>query len=163
MVPRPLTLYKGRRAPVDSPLMLSVSEVRVRYAETDQMGVAYHANYLVWCEVGRTDFIRSLGMTYAEMERRGVRLAVSEAQLRFHASAKYDDVVRIITRLTVVRSRMVTFEYQIARAAQPGEAADQSLVSASTTLISVTADGRPTSLPPDLRQLLERGLTPRAD
>ena len=67
--------------------MMTSSEVRVRYAETDQMGVAYHANYLVWCEVGRTDFIRHLGVTYAEMERRGVRLAVADAHLRYHASA----------------------------------------------------------------------------
>lgn len=143
--------------------MLSVSEVRVRYAETDQMGVAYHANYLVWCEVGRTDFIRSLGMTYAEMEGRGIRLAVADAQLRFHASARYDDVVRIETRLTGVRSRMVTFAYEIVRVTEPGDSEGERLVSASTTLVSVTAEGRPTSLPLEMRQVMERGLSPRAD
>src|SRR5690606_10652461 len=97
--------------------MESRSEIRVRYAESDQMGVAYHANYLVWCEVGRTDLIRQLGMTYAEMERRGVLLAVADAQLRYHASARYDDLVRIVTRLTGVRSRMVTFAYDLRRVA----------------------------------------------
>ena len=59
-------------------------EFRVRYAETDQMGVVYHTNYLVWCEVGRTDFIRARGMSYADMERAGVGLAVSELSARFH-------------------------------------------------------------------------------
>jgi acyl-CoA thioester hydrolase len=72
-----------------------VSEFRVRYAETDQMGVVYHANYLVWCEVGRTDFIRAAGMSYREMEAAGVGLAVSDATMRFHAPARYDDVVRV--------------------------------------------------------------------
>jgi len=143
--------------------MLSVSEVRVRYAETDQMGVAYHANYLIWCEVGRTDFIRSLGMTYAEMEAKGVRLAVSEAQLRFHASARYDDVVRIETRLTGVRSRMVTFQYEIVRVTTPGDTVGDRLVSAGTTLVSVTTEGRPTTLPFAMRQVLERGLSPHRD
>ena len=59
--------------------MVHVSEFRVRYSETDQMGVVYHAEYLVWCEVGRTDFIRALGLPYAELERRGTALAVAEA------------------------------------------------------------------------------------
>ena len=95
--------------------MLSVSEVRVRYAETDQMGVAYHAEYLVWCEVGRTDFIRQLGVTYAEMERQGIALAVAEANVRYHASARYDDLIRIETRLREVRSRMVAFAYDLRR------------------------------------------------
>ena len=63
-------------------------EFRVRYAETDQMGVVYHANYLVWCEVGRTELIRQRFASYAEVERAGVLLAVSEASLRFHAAAR---------------------------------------------------------------------------
>ena len=62
-----------------------ISEFRVRYSETDQMGVVYHAEYLVWCEVGRTDYIRSLGLPYAELERRGTALAVAEASIRYHS------------------------------------------------------------------------------
>ena len=85
-----------------------VTELRVRYGETDQMGVVYHANYLVWCEVGRTDFIRTSGMSYRQMEEAGVALAVADASLRFHAPARYDDVVRVETTLTDVRSRSVT-------------------------------------------------------
>lgn len=139
--------------------MESTSELRVRYAESDQMGVAYHANYLIWCEVGRTDFIRELGMTYAEMERQGVMLAVADAHVRFHASARYDDVVRIATTLTGVRSRMVSFAYEISRVpAQPG-AAPERLASASTTLVALDREGRPTTLPTAIRALLDRGVS----
>jgi acyl-CoA thioester hydrolase len=136
--------------------MESRSDIRVRYAESDQMGVAYHANYLVWCEVGRTDFIRKLGMTYAEMERQGVLLAVADAHVRFHASARYDDLVRVVTRLTGVRSRMVTFAYELVRLSDDGVEGER-LASASTTLVSLDADGRPASLPTSIRELLARG------
>lgn len=141
--------------------MESHSEIRVRYAESDQMGVAYHANYLIWCEVGRTDFIRELGMTYAEMEREGVLLAVSDAHVRFHASARYDDRVRIATRLTGVRSRMVTFSYDISRLAPDGSPSER-LASATTTLVALDAAGKPAALPPAIRALLARGTTEAA-
>ncbi len=128
----------------------TVSEFRVRYAETDQMGVVYHANYLVWCEIGRTDFIRTAGRSYADLERDGVLLAVTEAQLRFRASARYDDLVRVRTSLESVGSRGLTFGYRIERAAD-----DVVLVTASTALVSLRADGRPTALPAVLRTWLE--------
>ena len=139
--------------------MMTASEVRVRYAETDQMGVAYHANYLVWCEVGRTDFIRHLGVTYAEMERQGVRLAVADAQLRFHASARYDDIVRVETRLTALQSRSVTFGYELVRVTEPGALRGTRLATASTMLISISPEGRPVAMPLHFRELLVRGLT----
>ena len=123
-------------------------ELRVRYAETDQMGVVYHANYLVWCEMGRTDFIRRLGVSYAEMERGGISLAVSELSARFHAAARYDDLIRVRTRLADVRSRMISFDYLISNAAT-----EQRLVSAQTTLVSLDRSGRPVALPSELRQL----------
>lgn len=138
--------------------MMTVSEVRVRYAETDQMGVAYHANYLVWCEVGRTDFIRHLGVSYAEMERQGVRLAVADAQVRYHASARYDDVIRVETRLTEVRSRMVTFSYGLIRVPAPGATAGERVATASTMLISVSPEGKPVAMPEHFRTLLGKGL-----
>ena len=134
--------------------MESRSEIRVRYAETDQMGVAYHANYLVWCEVGRTDLIRQLGMSYAEMERRGVLLAVADVQLRYRASAKYDDLVRIVTTLTGVRSRMVSFQYELIRV-HANEADNERLASATMSLVSIDRDGRPVTLPSDMRAMLE--------
>jgi acyl-CoA thioester hydrolase len=130
----------------------TVSELRVRYAETDQMGVVYHANYLVWCEVGRTDFIRQCGMSYAQMEERGVKLAVTEATLRLHSSARYDDLIKVTTRLAALRSRAVEFAYEITRASDGARVA-----SAATTLMSLSAEGRPVSLSPDVRALLERG------
>ena len=127
----------------------SITEVRVRYAETDQMGIAYHANYLVWCEIGRTDLIRQSGMTYAAMEERGVKLAVSEASLRFHASARYDDLVRIETTITEVKSRSVTFAYSISRSAS-----GERLASAVTSLVSISGAGKTVAMPADIRALL---------
>jgi acyl-CoA thioester hydrolase len=126
-------------------------EFRVRYAETDQMGVVYHANYLVWCEVGRTDFIRACGMSYADIERAGVRLAVSELSARFHGAARYDDLIRVRTTLADVRSRGITFDYVITRV----EAGDK-LVSARTSLVSVDSSGRLVALPSGVRALFER-------
>jgi acyl-CoA thioester hydrolase len=123
-------------------------EFRVRYAETDQMGVVYHANYLIWCEVGRTDFIRTCGMSYADMERAGVGLAVSELSARFHAAARYDDMIRVRTTLVDVRSRGITFDYLITNA----ETGDR-LVTARTALVSIDSTGRPTALPADVRRL----------
>jgi acyl-CoA thioester hydrolase len=132
---------------------VQVSEVRVRYAETDQMGVVYHANYLVWCEIGRTDFIRQFGESYAELERRGVSLAVSEATLRYHGAARYDDRIRIETRLAQVRSRAIGFDYRIMNA-DTGER----LVSAGVMLVSLDSSGRPSALPPEFRGRLQSAL-----
>src|SRR6185437_10698792 len=101
-----------------TPFRLTTREIefRVRYSETDQMGVVYHANYLVWCEMGRTDFIRNLGMSYAEMERKGISLAVSDLSVRFHAPAKYEDLIRVRTTLTEFRSRLIAFDYLVSNA-----------------------------------------------
>jgi acyl-CoA thioester hydrolase len=123
-------------------------EFRVRYAETDQMGVVYHANYLVWCEMGRTDFIRQRGVSYAELERSGVALAVSDVTARFHAAARYDDLVRVRTTLAEARSRALVFEYVIEHAAT-----GRRLVSARTSLVSIDSDGRPIAIPAEVRAL----------
>jgi acyl-CoA thioester hydrolase len=125
-------------------------EFRVRYAETDQMQVVYHANYLIWCEIGRTDLIRKLGSSYADIERRGISLAVVDAALRYHAAARYDDLIRVRTVLREARSRSVTFDYTI-------ENADTGvrLVTAHTTLASINKDAKLVQLPEDLRKSLE--------
>lgn len=130
--------------------MPSISEFRVRYAETDQMGVAYHANYLIWCEIGRTDYIRQQQLSYAQMERDGMLLAVSEANVRFHASARYDDLVRVETTLASVKSRSLTFDYLISNA-DTGER----LATARTSLVSINAAGRPVAMPVAMRSVLE--------
>jgi acyl-CoA thioester hydrolase len=124
-------------------------EFRVRYAETDQMGVVYHAEYLVWCEVGRTEFIRHHLRSYAELETSGITLAVAEANLRYHAGARYDEMVRVETRLVEVRSRTMRFEYRIVRAAS-----GERLVTAFTTLVAVDRQGKGMSLPPEVRAAL---------
>jgi acyl-CoA thioester hydrolase len=129
----------------------SVTEIRVRYGETDQMGVVYHANYIVWCEIGRTEYIRQCGMSYAELERTGTTLAVTDITLRLHASARYDEIVRITTRLASLRSRAVAFSYEITRPADGVR-----IASASTTLTSLSADGRVVSLPAAVKALLAR-------
>lgn len=132
---------------------VQTSDFRVRYAETDRMGVVYHANYLVWCEVGRTEYIRTVGVSYAELEARGLMLAVADASVRYHAPARYDDVIRVETTLTELRSRTITFEYLITNAATGSR-----LVSARTTLVSLDADGRTVAMRADFRRLLEAAI-----
>lgn len=114
------------------------------------MQVVYHANYLVWCEMGRTDFIRRLGTSYAEIEREGIVLAVVDATLRYHAAAKYEDRIRVRTTLLDARSRSVTFRYIIENA-ETGVR----LVTASTTLASINREGKPVAMPSHLRKALE--------
>lgn len=129
-------------------------ELRVRYAETDQMGVVYHTNYLVWCEIGRTELIRALtGASYADLEARGVGLAVSELSIRYHGAARYDNRIRVATTLSEARSRSVTFEYLITNA----ENGDR-YASARTVLVSLDQDGKPVMMPPDLRTRLDDAL-----
>lgn len=127
-------------------------ELRVRYAETDQMGVVYHTNYLVWCEIGRTELIRALtGTSYASLEAAGVALAVAELSIRYHGAARYDNLIRVRTTLADARSRSVTFEYLITNA-DSGER----LASARTVLVSLDPQGRPTRMPERLREQLAR-------
>lgn len=125
-------------------------ELRVRYAETDRMGVVYHSHYLIWCELGRTDYIRAGGMSYRAMEEAGVMLAVAEANVRYRAPARYDDLIRLETTLTDVSSRAVTFEYRILNA-ETGEL----LATASTLLVALDSSHRVAKLPVEIRQRLE--------
>jgi acyl-CoA thioester hydrolase len=120
---------------------------RVRYAETDQMGIVYHPNYLVWCEIGRTEFMAALGVRYADVERGGIFLAVAETAVRFVASARYDDLIRVETWIDRVQSRAITFGYEIRRV-EPGPGVRLAL--ASTKLIATTREGMPRSLPDHL-------------
>ena len=135
------------------------STVRARYSEVDQMGFVYHPHYLSWCEIARTDFIRGLGMSYAELERSGLLLAVIDVQLRYEKAARYDDVVRVECVLDRVQSRSVTFTYQIFRT-EP--APEQRLATAMTRLVALAADGTPRTLPPELLENFRNALdTPR--
>lgn len=138
---------------VSSSPVTSEIEFLVRYAETDQMQVVYHANYLVWCEMGRTDLIRKLGTSYADLERQGIKLAVVDASLRYHAAAKYEDRIRVTTVLGDARSRSVKFDYTIANADTGAK-----LVTASTTLASINGEGRLVAMPAHLRTALENAI-----
>lgn len=92
-------------------------KIRVRYAETDQMGVVYHANHFVWFEVGRVEFFRQLGFSYKEMEQQdNCHIAVVDARCRYKAPARYDDEVLVRTQLKNVRESLVHFEYELLRA-----------------------------------------------
>jgi acyl-CoA thioester hydrolase len=120
-------------------------EFRTRYVETDQMGIIHHANYLAWCEIGRTELIRRMYKPYAAVEAEdGIRLAVTEVNLRYHASARYDDLVRVTTWVDAIRSRAVGFAYLIERVEDDGSATR--LVSARTGLTPIDPDGRPRAL-----------------
>ena len=122
----------------------------MRYAETDRMGVVYHANYLVWCEVGRTDFIRASGRSYASLEADGLGLAVSEMGIRFRAPARYDDRIRVDTTLREVRSRSMVFDYAVTN-----QDSGALLVNAHSTLVSVDSAGRVIALPREVRDWLD--------
>jgi acyl-CoA thioester hydrolase len=119
---------------------------RVRYSETDQMGIVYHANYLVWCEIGRTELMRELGFPYAEIERSGIRLAVAEVAIRYGQAARYDDDILVRTRIAAAQSRTITFSYEVHREGD----SPQLLATASTKLIAIDAAGTPRRLPDPL-------------
>src|SRR5271156_1826926 len=126
----------------------SESRLRVRYAETDQMGVVYHANYLVWFEVGRVDYIRDLGMDYRAMEQEdNAMIAVIEASARYKAPARYDDEILVRTSLAGVRGTIVRFRYAVLRAAS-GEKDEQLLCEGETTHIVVNSEMKKRKMPP---------------
>src|SRR3972149_1646554 len=143
---------------------ITAVELRVRYAETDQMGVAYHTHYLVWCEVARTAHMRRRGVTYRELEGQGLRLAVVEAGVRYRQPARYDDLLSVRCWVREVASRRVGFGYAIARPADgalPGSApappapADGALLAtAQTALIALDAGHRLSSIPNQVRSRL---------
>ena len=131
-------------------MLESTSDFRVRYAETDQMGVVHHTNYLVWCEAGRTDLLRELGASYGGLERDGVLLTVAEARIRFHAPARYEDLVRVRTTLSRLRSRGVSFSYVVENAETL-----ELLARAETDHICLDrSSGTPRKLPAELVELL---------
>lgn len=133
---------------------LCTSRFRVRYAETDQMGMAYYANYLIWMEVGRSDLCRECGFSYRDLEREEQAfLTVAEANCRYIAPARYDDEIIVETELARVRSRVVEFVYRIKRG-------DTLLAEGKTVHVVIGPDGRPRSMPERYFNLL-RGFSPR--
>jgi acyl-CoA thioester hydrolase len=131
--------------------------VRVRYAETDQMGVVYHANYLIWFEVGRVELMRALGVEYKKMESEDdCHIVVADAHCRYQQSARYDEVLRIRTRIAESRNRIVKFAYEVFR-----DTDGELLATGDTTHIICGSNGRPKLLPQKYRALLAATGVPR--
>lgn len=122
---------------------------RVRYFETDAMGIVHHAAYITWFEEGRSAFTRAIGYPYSRMEQEGISLAVAEVTARYHRPARYDDEVRVIAALSQLGSRGMSFGYEVRRVAD-----DELLVSGATRHISVDAHGKVTLLPASLRETI---------
>ncbi|MCE9581135.1 MAG: acyl-CoA thioesterase [Planctomycetes bacterium] len=122
------------------------TSVRVRYAETDRMGIVYHANYFQYFEIGRTEAMRSLGATYRSLEDQGFALAVVECGANFRAGAKYDDELRIVTRPSGAGRIRVRFDYEIW--------CGEKLMCEGFTVLACLKAGRPTELPDEIRQMI---------
>ncbi|HJX39723.1 MAG TPA: thioesterase family protein [Anaerolineae bacterium] len=121
------------------------ASLRVRYAETDAMGIVYHTNYVVWFEVGRGEFMRQRGGDYSEFEKQGLYLPVTEVDARFIAPARYDDLVVVRTSVAEVRSRSVTMYYEVLM-----QDTGQLLVTGHTKHLCMDREGRVRRFPADL-------------
>lgn len=128
---------------------ISTTQVRVNYSETDQMGVVYHARYVVWLDIARTEHLRDAGMAYRDLEGMGFRLAVGELCIRYRQPARYDDRVRVRCWVRELASRRVTFGYAIEEAES-----GRLLATATTAMMSLDATLTPARLPDTVRQLL---------
>ena len=145
-------MYKGAAMKLDPALSISHTPIRVRFCETDLMGIVHHANYLAYFEEGRVDWLRKRDLTYAEWAHRGVHLPVVEAQTRYRSPLTFDDVVEIETRLSELRSHSMRYEY---RAMKGGVL----LAEASTRLACVDPKHQLQKIPADLVKQLVRGET----
>jgi acyl-CoA thioester hydrolase len=139
-------------------------QLRVRYAETDQMGVVYHANYLNWFEIGRTELIRELGYPYSSIEAKGLLLPVVEADLKFKKPARYDDLVTIRTKVLEMTSVRLHFAYEIRKVSEDKATESEGnsgelLVTGTTRHVWVNPSWRPVRIEkeaPELWQLLSK-------
>jgi acyl-CoA thioester hydrolase len=123
------------------------TRVRVRYADTDRMGVVYYANYLVWFEIGRTEWLREAGLNYRDMERDGISLPVIEAHCEYRQSAGYDDDLEIQTRASLLTPVRVRFDYQVVRVGD-------TIASGYTIHAAIGPKGRPCRLPAHVAELM---------
>jgi len=123
---------------------------RVNYSETDQMGFVYHANYLIWMDMARTEHLRERGVSYKELEAQGTYLTVTDAHIRYRRPARYDDMIRVRCWVRDLASRRVSFGYAVERAAT-----DELLATAETSLIALNPQQTLSRLPEHVRELLE--------
>jgi acyl-CoA thioester hydrolase len=135
--------------------MMHTSTLRVRYAETDAMGVVHHAAYVPWFEVGRVNLLRAAGCPYGDIEARGLLVVLSDLQVRYRSPARFDDEVVIETQLITLKSRQIAFRYRALLAATA-----TILVEGQTNhIVVLRATMKPTVLPVDLSALLQPWLT----
>ena len=120
------------------------TEIRVRYAETDKMGIVHHANYLVWFEAGRSELCRASGFSYKEMEADGLLMLVAESYLRYKAPAHYEDILIIRTKVAEIRSRSIRFVYEVYRPE------DDTLIAEGETMHLMTDADRNVRTIPDI-------------
>jgi acyl-CoA thioester hydrolase len=132
------------------------TDLRVRYSETDQMGIVYHAHYLVWFEIGRTEWCRAAGLPYAAMERSGLFIPVTRVECAYRRRSSYDDAVRVRTQMTRLVSRGCTFAYEVR--SEAGEL----LADGSTHHVFTDASGRPGPGPEEILSRLEAFRVSRA-
>jgi acyl-CoA thioester hydrolase len=131
--------------------------LRVRYAETDQIGIVYYGNYFTWFEVGRVELLRQMGVAYKEMEQvDDCHIVVIEAKCQYKRPARYDDLVRIRTRVAESRTRTIRFSYEVLN-----DATGELLATGETQHVICDAEGRPKTLPDKYRQYFP--LTPAAE
>lgn len=137
--------------PSAPPLVSGEIRLRVRYCECDPMGVAHHAAYIPWLEMGRTELLRPSGVTYAQMEASGIFLVVARLDIRYKAPARYDDELSLITRVTGGGRARLDHEYELWKYDGPDAGRTVLLATAGSTLACVNAGGRPDPLPEWLR------------
>ncbi|WP_282043006.1 acyl-CoA thioesterase [Winogradskyella flava] len=126
------------------------TKIRVRYGETDQMGVVYHANYAVYFEVGRTEWLREFGLSYSEMEAEGIMLPVISLSINYKSSARYDDVLKVKTKLKKLPTASIEFDYELCNAS------DELLATGNTILAFIDMKrNRPTRCPKYLLDKLQ--------
>ncbi len=136
------------------PQAVNETRLRVRYAETDQMGVVYHSNHFIWFEVGRVELLRQMGFSYRDMEDRDNRfIAVAEAKCRYRAPVRYDEEVLVRTQLLGVRDSLVHFGYELRRAADGALLAE-----GETTHIVTDGDMKIAALPEKYLKAFRRAI-----
>lgn len=150
-----LDLPIGVRIPVSQPIIMDgwhETEIRVRYAETDKMGIVHHSNFLIWFEAGRSDLCRDRGFSYNQMESDNALMVVAETYIRHKSPAFYEDIITIRTQVAEIRSRSIRFVYEVFRAS------DEILIAEGETLHLVTDSDKKVRTVPDLYRRLLMGL-----
>lgn len=124
-------------------------EIRVRYQETDKLGIVYYANYYVWFEIARTEFFRSIGLPYAGMEQNGIYIVIANSSCQYKQPAYYDDRISVKSWISSVMNTSFTFEYEVVRG-------KDLLAAGKTVQVVVNKDRKPVKIPSDIRELIER-------